>query len=208
VKEDAQDYVKNFPTYWGNPPELPPVNGKRINEDTWMGKRGLVSAYLSTRPTSLLVFPENEANRSKAWPSPRSWDHASRVMAACATTEEAIPLVVGCIGEGEGISFFNWLKSMDLPTPQEVLNNPDAFEVPSRSDKTFAILSNLVPFVKNNFEKKFWDAAWKVIGKVCDAKQPDVAAVYAIRLAQGMKPEWGFPPAFIKFRHLFEGISK
>ena len=203
MKEDVKDFIDNFPTYWGAPPELP-----GMNQEQWMGKRGLVAAYLSTRPTSLLMFPENESNRGKAWPSPRSWDMGSRLMAATPTFEEAIPLVVGAIGEGEGISFFNWIKNMDLPTPQEVLRNADSFKVPDRSDKTFAILSNLIPYVKENFEKKFWDASWKVIGKICEANQPDVAAVWAIRLAQGMKPEWGFPKEFIKFQHLFAGIAK
>ena len=203
MREDVQDFCKNFPTYWDSEPELP-----NMNKEVWMGKRGLIAAYLSTRPTSLLIFPENEANRSKAWPSPRSWDIASRLLAACPTQEEAIPLVVGSIGEGEAISFFNWLKNMDLPTPQEVLKNADTFQVPTRSDKTFAILSNLIPYVKDNMDKPNWTAAWKVLGKICEVGHPDVAAVWAIRLATDMEPEFGFPKEFIKFQHLFSGISK
>lgn len=203
MKEDAKDFIDNFPTYWGCEPELPGLKGEK-----WMGKRGLVAAYLSTRPTNLLMFPEHEANRGKAWPSPRSWDMSSRLLASCPTLEDAIPLVVGAIGEGEGISFFNWLKNMDLPTPQEVLKNADTFEVPKRSDKTFAILSSLIPYVKENMEKKFWDAAWKVIGKICESNQPDVAAVWAIRLATDMKPEYGFPKEFLNFQNLFAGIQK
>jgi|ERR1035437_311378 hypothetical protein len=203
IKEDAKDFIENFPTYWGEPPELP-----GLNTEKWMGKRGLVAAYLSTRPTNLLIFPENEANRARAWPSPRTWDTTSRLLAACDSLDESIPLVVGAVGEGEGIGFFNWLKTMDLPTPQFVLKNADTFDVPKRSDKTFAILSNLIPYVKENMEKKTWDACWTVIGKICEANQPDVAAIWAIRLATDMKPEYGFPKTFIKFQHLFAGIQK
>ena len=201
-REDPADFCANFPTYWGKVPEL-----KGIKDTVWGEKRGLVAAYLSARPTSLLAFPEAESNRGKAWPSPRSWDAASRVLAACNSLEEAIPLVVGAVGESQGIEFFSWLKNMDLPKPKDVLDNVDSFKVPERSDKTYAIISGIVAFVKENFEKKYWDATWKVIGKVCESNQPDVAAVWALNLSKDMKPEWGFPKEFIKFAPLFAGIK-
>lgn len=200
---DAKDFCTNFPTYWGAPPTL-----TNIKENDWAPKRGLVAAYLSAQPTKLLVFPEAESNRGKAWPSPRSWDAASRVMASCATIEEATPLVIGAVGEAQGVEFFNWLKNMDLPQPKDVLDNWQSFKVPDRSDKTYAIISGVVSFLNENFEKKYWDATWEVIGKICEANQPDVAAVWAIGITKKMKPEWGYPKAFMKFAPLFAGISK
>ena len=41
-------------------------------------------------------------------------------------------LVRGSVGDGPGVEFLSWMTEMDLPDPEAVLANPDAFV--SRSD--------------------------------------------------------------------------
>ena len=44
--------------------------------------RTLVAAFIRHRPHLLLQLPESEEQAGKAWPSPRSWDMAARLLAA------------------------------------------------------------------------------------------------------------------------------
>ena len=80
----------------------------------------------------------------RGWPSPRSWESVARLLATCdaakASEEARTLLVLGAVGEGAGIEFLSWLANMDLPDPEDVLADPDGFELPERSDRAFAVL--------------------------------------------------------------------
>ena len=39
------------------------------------------AAFLRSRPSLLLQLPEDVSRRGEAWPSPRTWDYASRLIA-------------------------------------------------------------------------------------------------------------------------------
>ncbi|MGH9267373.1 MAG: AAA family ATPase, partial [Acidimicrobiales bacterium] len=72
---------------------------------------------------------------------------------------------------------------MDLPDPEEVLADPDAFVLPHRGDRVYAVVSAVAAAVAAKPTPERWLAGWRILGKVGE-QAPDVAAVAARVLAQ------------------------
>ena len=85
---------------------------------------------------------------------------------------------------------------MDLPDPEEVLADPDGFELPERGDRAFAALSAIVAAVASNTTPERWAVAWRVLGRA-GAAVPDVAATAARTLAR-CRPDGAPVPAEVK----------
>jgi hypothetical protein len=114
----------------------------------------------------------------------------ARLLAACdaagASDEARTLLVLGAVGDGAGIEFLSWLANMDLPNPEDVLADPDGFELPERSDRAFAVLTAVATVAVARGDAASWTAAWRVVARVADGA-PDVAALAARTLA-GARP--------------------
>ncbi len=87
IDVDVADWVREFPGYWGAPPNLGPA---AVPEEAWAPWRARIDAVIHRRPELLLKMPESDTARGQAWPSPRSWDHASRALAAEGLSVDAL----------------------------------------------------------------------------------------------------------------------
>jgi len=191
---DTQGWVDGMIQGWPTP-SIP-----RLPED-WQGfipsSRALVAAFIRHRPHLLLQVPASEEQAGKAWPSPRSWDMASRLLAATdaakAGEDVSASLVAGCVGDGAGLEFLAWRKALDLPDPEEVLQNPSGFRVPERGDQAFAVLTAVVSAAVGNLTKDRWLAAWAVLAKAAEQGAKDIAAAAAKALAAARKPNLPLP---------------
>ncbi len=158
--------------------------------------RAAVAAFLQVRPTLTLQVPASAAV-SRGWPSPRSWEAVSTLLAACdagAASEEArAALVMGAVGEGPGLEFLSWLAHADLPDPEAVLADPDTFTLPERSDRAYAALTAVAAVAVAKGDVDVWGAAWRVVAKAADAA-PDVATLVARTLARA-RPDGAQLPA-------------
>ncbi|MEV0384303.1 AAA family ATPase [Nonomuraea sp. NPDC050643] len=156
--------------------------------------RATVAAFLEVRPALALRVA---AGGGQGWPSPRSWESAARLMAACqaadASPDVLAVLVAGAVGEGAALEFLSWLEHLDLPDPVAVLRDPDGFELPRRGDRAFAVLTSVVSVAVTAGDAETWDAAWKVIAKAARSA-PDVATLAARTLA-GRRPAGARIPA-------------
>jgi hypothetical protein len=152
-----------------------------------MAARAAVAAFLGVRPTAVLQIPRVAALASRGWPSPRSWETVAVLLAACeashAGEDARASLIIGAVGEGAALEFLSWLANADLPDPEEVLANPDAFVLPERSDRAFAALTAVASVAVAKGSADAWAAAWRVVAKTA-AAAPDVAALVAKTLAQ------------------------
>lgn len=159
--------------------------------------RALVASFIRHRPHLLLQVPNSEGQAGRAWPSPRSWDMAARLLAACdavqAGEDVVASLVCGCVGEGAGLEFLTWRRSLDLPDPEELLKNPSNFTLPTRGDQAFAVLTAVVAAAVSNLTADRWMAAWQILAKVAEAGAKDVAAAAAKTLAAARKPGLPLP---------------
>lgn len=159
--------------------------------------RGLVAAFITVRPGLTCELPTDAARAGRGWPSPRTWDMASRLWAAAraaeVSTEAETALVTGAVGEGPGVEFLMWHMEMDLPDPEEVLADPEGFVIPDRGDRTHAVLTSVAAAVAADPTVERWLAGWKVVGRVGDTT-PDVAAVAARALVACRPPQAPAPP--------------
>jgi MoxR-like ATPase len=151
--------------------------------------RSLVGAFVGKiRTPLLLVLPESEDAKSGPWPSPRTWEMASTLMAASESFDNQKPLndlqidfLRGCVGEGAAGEFIGYLQAANLPDPEYLLKNPNTFpKIESgKEHMIYAILSNLMACLQNadladKQKNARWTQAWFVIEEACKYG-PDVA---------------------------------
>jgi hypothetical protein len=116
--------------------------------EVWPIVTGLQIGFMRARGAELLhkMPPEGSKERSRGWPSPRSWDAAFLAMATIrclfpypsgtprsdeqkkefarqtSLTDALISTFMsGCVGEGATTEFLAWAKTADIPTPMQVL---------------------------------------------------------------------------------------
>jgi MoxR-like ATPase len=181
---DARAVADGFSSGWATP--APPALASGWEERipvvrTW------IAGFLIARPMLALEVPDDAAAAGRAWPSPRTWDMAARLLAAAeagAAGELATSLLVrGCVGTGPGVEFLAWLAEADLPDPEAVLADPDGFVLPQRGDRAYAALSSVAAAVAADPSNGRWERGWRAFGHAAGTV-PDVAAAAARTLAR------------------------
>ncbi|APU14714.1 MULTISPECIES: AAA family ATPase [Actinoalloteichus] len=166
------------------------------------GARSMVAAFLRVRPELLLAVPEEPSRAGRAWPSPRTWEAAATILAACTTGEVAeevrAELVLGAVGAAAGFELISWLRNLDLPDPETLLSAPDT-PLPERADRLYAVLGAVVAHVAADGSPATWEAAWAVVATAA-RKAPDVAAGAARSLAKAR-------PAGAALPHAMRGLT-
>jgi hypothetical protein len=165
--------------------------------------RGTLSGFLTARPGLTHHLPSDAEARGGAWPSPRTWEMALRLLtfalASDASREALSTALIGAIGDGAGLELVNYLDELDLPDPNRVLANPDAFALPERGDRQLAFLTAVVSAVQSDPSRPRWEAAWTVLAKAVEAGVPDVAARAAADLAAMRERSWPVPATIDAF---------
>ena len=161
-----------------------------------------VATFLLLRPTLVSAPPTDRAAAGRAWPSPRTWEMAAQLLAACRSVEvgnETVSaLVTGCVGPGPGLELLSWLAELDLPDPEALLADPEGFELPERGDRAYAVLTSVAAAVAARPTAERWAAGWKVLGAAAETV-PDVAALSARMLVRCRPPDATTPPEAARF---------
>jgi hypothetical protein len=152
-------------------------------------------------------MPEDGTTAGRGWPSPRSWEMASLLWTAAtasgASAQARAALMMGSVGQGVGLELMNWAEEMDLPDPEEVLADPEAFVMPARGDRAHAAVSAVAAAVASRPTEERWLAGWKVLARAAD-KGADVAALAARVLAQCQPIGVAAPPELRRFAPLLQ----
>jgi DNA polymerase III delta prime subunit len=185
------DYMRGGQGFGVNVDVLKPNWEAKFGSQT----KSIIASYIKRNPSCLLRVPQAH-NAGVAWPSPRSWDAASRVMAAimsCGERKESdlVHLAVeGCVGKGDAESFMGWLIDSKLPDPEELLANPKEAPklFPERNDHLTVTMEAVATAAMQNMndevkERERYKAAWDIIGPVF-LKQNDVGLPGAILLSE------------------------
>jgi hypothetical protein len=181
---------------------VPTIRPERVSS-ALARSRGVVAGFLTSRPGLVHHLPADAQARGGAWPSPRTWEMALRLLTfadACGAGREALAAVLtGAVGDGPGIELLTFAEELDLPDPERVLARPEAFALPQRGDRQLAFLTAVVAAVQARTNQERWEAAWVVLSKAVEAGSPDVAARAAADLAALRDPQWPVPPQLDSF---------
>lgn len=101
-----------------------------------------VTAFVRFRPALLHDFDPSRAER--AFPSPRTWEFVSNILAAGPSPEVEYDLFRGTVGEGAAAEFTGFLRVWrELPDTEAVLANPRQAPVPAEPAAVYAICEAL-----------------------------------------------------------------
>ncbi|GAA2694794.1 MULTISPECIES: MoxR family ATPase [Actinosynnema] len=176
--------------------ELPALDPDRLPEAVAFARRA-VCGLLTGRPALVHRLPKNEVARGGAWPSPRSWEMALRLVAfatAADVSRDVLSLLVrGAVGDGPGLELLAAVDRMDLPDPEELLADPASVVLPERGDLRQTVLDGVVEAVRSRPDRGRWDAAWAILALALETGAPDVVVVPASTLAALRREDWEVP---------------
>ncbi len=111
----------------------------------WASDSGVdprIRAFLRFRPKLLHDF--EPTRNEKAFPSPRSWEFASRIVQTCEDRENLHFLLQGTVGSGAAAECIGFLNICDsLPDADTVLANPGGVEIPDDPAVIYAICESV-----------------------------------------------------------------
>jgi len=186
-------------------------------KDKLPGHRSLMAAFIRHRPSLLLQQPEDESAAGRAWPSPRSLEMATGLLAACDAArvngEVRTELLAGSAGEAFALEYHAWVQEQDLPDPEALLADPASGKLPERGDRLFAALGAVVAAVANTpvtkdgeRERQRWRAAWKVLARAAKI-QLDVTTSVARSLST-LRPQGAESPEdVLEFKQIWDLVK-
>jgi MoxR-like ATPase len=165
--------------------------------------RALVAGYLQARQRHLSAIPTDAASRGRAFPTPRTWDYAARLLGtarALGVREDAVTLLVaGTIGAATAHEFLVWVHAQQLPDPEDLLADPCAAAFTGmRPDRVFVVLQAVLSAVVADPTPPRWTAGLEVCAAAAGevGVDPAVPVVRAL-LRPGVRPAGSTLPAGI-----------
>ena len=170
---------------------------------------GIITSFLRRKPILLHAQPASGSPESSlAWPSRRSWEMATRALAASEIhhldESESDRYVGSFVGPAAIRELRSWMVNVDLPDPAELLDGKIEWKHdPDRLDRTMVVCSSCAALVApQSAEKRIprAEAAWKLIHglmEVSDVVLPAVRTLASeqVRLVRG-------PKGMLKFAEL------
>lgn len=162
----------------------------QTDPDEWIqwgiknGISDLTRGYIRYRPGNLETRELTSGMR--AFPSPRTWSFADKVVQSGLAVETEIELLNGTVGEGAAAEYIGFVReAKNLPSIDKILLAPDSTPVPTspstchaivaalESHATPANLATLLKYVcrmEKEFEVVFMSSIAKVSDELCDTE--------------------------------------
>lgn len=202
------DYMSGGPGFGAKVGILKPDWEERFGPQA----RSLITSYIKRNTARLHAMPEI-FKASGPWPSPRSWEAASRILAALLSLGErkesdlCHTAISGCVGDGDGDAFMSWLVSMNLPDPEELLASPKKASklLPERNDQLAVCMETLATaaLMQHPERKDRWETAWEILSPVFEDKN-DVGLAAASMLAADIPKGAAIPNIALKVYDIFQ----
>jgi hypothetical protein len=161
------------------------------------------SAFCQFKPAVIQKCPDQATERSKPWPSFRTWTWGCKLVAAAISvggtpdSDLAYILLSAAVGPGPAIEFLAYCNELELPNPEDLLKNPMSLSLPQRGDRAYAVLTSVVAAVIAHNTPERWNAAWEVLARAVEVKRADVGATAARMLGKNRPEGWVRAPKSI-----------
>lgn len=165
--------------------DLPTPDPNVIADEIVAAKRS-IGAFLTARPDLVHNLPRSVVDRGLAWPSPRSWETAARLLGH-ATACDATPavrqlLVTGAVGAPAAREYLAWAKASDLPDVEKALRRGE-IDLPTTPDRIVAVCGALVAAINADNSPQRCDVAVNtILVGIADAGHVDLALVALRRI--------------------------
>jgi len=185
IDVEAQNYgLTHNLTY--PPPDVPIVpSDYRSHTNHW---GAIIHDYLSSFPKDRNACPENRADKHKPWPSSRQWHNLCLVLSACtavrASNETRDKLVMGLVGHEVGPQFIEYVDTLQLPRPSQLLQSPSIFKQYDRYDIQYSLTTSVCNYLHNLSEEAradHVDQAYKLL-EVIESVSGDLGEALASTL--------------------------
>lgn len=180
----------------GHWPDVPALELSGVAGAT-VQARSALSAFLRARPVLATAMPPAGPQRSRGFPTPRSWSLLADLLAVAWAAGVGKPVVStlaqGTVGDAAAHELVRYLAELDLPDAEELLARAAVIELPSSQDKAYAYLTAVVLAVEGDPTPTRWEAAGVLVARVAASGRSDIAAPFAERWAK-CRPEGAVMP--------------
>lgn len=153
-----------------------------------------VAGFLRARESQLSAIPRTADARGRAFPTPRTWDYAARLLAFAtavgAPNEVRRLLATGCVGESTAHEYLAWVSALDLPDPEVLLADPEGADFTGlRADRVYVTLQSVLGAVVREPSEQRWTAAVRLCATAARTVgvDPAVPVVRAL-VRDGVRP--------------------
>lgn len=148
--------------------------------------RAEVADYIRQRPDALLSVPAEAEAASRAWPSPRSWEMAARLLAAArageAPAEVVEMLLAGAVGNAAARDYFVALRRGAAWDLDRAFQRPDAARIPESPDVLDGFLRAVIARFASRADADAWERSWQILARAASAAGVDAVVPHAIAL--------------------------
>jgi hypothetical protein len=151
-----------------------------------------VIAFLRFRPE---LFSDFRPTADLAnCPSPRTWQHVSRLLALDLPPELQIPAIQGAVGEGAGVEFVSFLRVWsDMVSPDLILSAPDTAPIPTEPSALYAVATAIAVRVQKDSMTRYC----RYLERLCNAERDEFAAV-SMKTALTREPKLSNTAGYVK----------
>ena len=184
MSADVDDFSSHFPSMWagtGSGLELLPAP----SAEDLARARALVAAFVRRRPNLIHAMPADPVAVGGPWPSPRSWELCSRLIAGERDNERVLAAAAATVGEAAATEFAAFLRECELPDPESILADPESAPLPERGDILYAAVSAAAAAAISRPTRDRVRAVWVYLRRAAEAGHADVAAPVIRPLLQG-----------------------
>ena len=152
--------------------------------DVYPEVQGLFAGFMEQHGDAVLHKrpDQSDPNSGKAWPSPRTWDFATRAWATARILEKndsiRDALLEACEGEGAATVFLEYQRNARIPKPLEVLNGKWKPNM-DRLDIVLAAYASTIAYVRQRPQReeqvKLAPLAWNALAILFEAGLSDIA---------------------------------
>lgn len=156
---------------------------------------GIVTAFMRRQPGLIHAMPDaGSPDRSRAWPSHRTWDIAIHALTGARIhgldEPSTITLVSGYVGVGAAKELIAFMSNLDLPDPIKLLDTGAGWvHDKRRPDRTIAVLASCAAIVipdtaekRDERQTALWALLAPMVDHHIDLITPACRAMVAVKL--------------------------
>lgn len=178
---DFNDWCEGMSVGWNKP-------AGRIDAARLQKERSIIVQFLRQHTGEWNNMPKDDASRGKAWPSPRTWDKLSAMLAVLPEDKPVSRdmAVRGLVGDAAAASFRTFVAGLRLPPYQDILSKPESINWPKLKAAEIRVILDML--IGNMNEENVRDTLAAIEVIATKGEKADIVAAISISLHRKLQP--------------------